>query len=200
VGVGYRFDGAIAGIGTASGARLVVGIWPTSPFGPVCDAMIQDADGRRMLLAPTVELGDFVAATYRFDVVRVEPLTLVAAGRVWTLDGPSLQLRFETGPRTALGQVLTAVPRPLARSRLWARAIDPVARAFRPGVRTAGTAGGGRREFYCALDEHRLIRASATLDGAPLGDLRPLVPPVSFGFGSTPARPSIVRVTTLIDE
>src|SRR5664279_3281856 len=28
-----QFDGAIAGMGTASGTRLVVGMWPLSPYG-----------------------------------------------------------------------------------------------------------------------------------------------------------------------
>ena len=48
-----RFDGAVAGIGTASGARLVVGMWPRSPDGSVTDVMIERADGHRILLAPS---------------------------------------------------------------------------------------------------------------------------------------------------
>ena len=35
------FDGAIAGMGTASGTRLVVGMWPLSPYGSVTDVMIE---------------------------------------------------------------------------------------------------------------------------------------------------------------
>src|SRR5688572_18537422 len=66
VGVRMRFNGWIAGLGTASGTRLVVGHWPDSPFGPVTDVMVEHADGRRVLLAETEELGRFVAETYSF--------------------------------------------------------------------------------------------------------------------------------------
>ena len=192
------FDGAIVGMGTASGTRLVIGIWAASPFGPVADAMIERADGERLLLAPTLEVADLIAATYRFDTVRIEPVTLRPGTDEWHFESPSLDLTFRTGLRTGLGRLLTAVPRPLARSRVWCRAIDPVARRIRPGVRTAGTAGGGRREYYSALDEHRVVGLQARLDGADLGALRPVAPPVRFGFGSAPVRPAIVRVTTRI--
>jgi hypothetical protein len=33
--------------------------------------MIERADGHRVLLAPTRAVGEFVAATYRFDEVRI---------------------------------------------------------------------------------------------------------------------------------
>jgi hypothetical protein len=67
------------------------------------------------------------------------------------------------------------------------------------GVRTRGTAGGGRREWYAALDLHRIAHIEASWAGTDLGGLRPVDPPVRFGFGSTPSRPSLVRVTTTID-
>ena len=66
-------------------------------------------------------------------------------------------------------------------------------------MRTVGSAGSGRREYYCARDEHALQQVEATWDGEPLGALRPVSPPVRFGFGSSPRRPAIVRVTTIID-
>jgi hypothetical protein len=80
------------------------------------------------------------------------------------------------------------------------RAINPIVRLLRPGVRTAGTAGRGRREFYCATDEHAHTAVHAVLSGVDLGELRPVSPPVQFGFGSAPARPSIVEVTTIIEQ
>jgi hypothetical protein len=194
-----RFDGAIAGIGTASGIRLVVGMWPVSPFGSVVDAMIERTDGSRLLIAPRPDVAAFIAATYNFDEVRIEPTSLQIVGRSWTIAAASLRVSIHTGRRTATGQLLSLVPRPLARSRWWCRAIDPIARRVRPGVRTFGTAGNGRREYYCALDEHSLTHVSAELDGADLGQLRAVTPPVRFGFGSTPSTPSLVRVTTLIE-
>jgi hypothetical protein len=194
-----RFDGAIAGVGTTTGTRAVLGMWPDSPFGPFVDAMIERPDGRRILIAPRPDVAEFVAATYRFDEIRVETTTLRIAGRTWSLRSRSLTVEFDVGRRTVIGVLLWLVPRGIARSRWWCRAIDPVARRLRQGVRTVGTAGGGRQEFYCALDEHAVTRVRAILDGADLGSLRAVAPPVRFGFGSTPRRPSLVRVTTLVD-
>lgn len=75
-----RFGGWIAGIGTTSGTRLVLGHWPGSPFGPVSDVMMEDPAGRRTLLATSAELAEFVAATYGFDGVRVVPVEVRRAG------------------------------------------------------------------------------------------------------------------------
>jgi hypothetical protein len=41
----WVFDGHIAGIGTASGLRAVVGIWQQSPFGPFADVMVVNWHG-----------------------------------------------------------------------------------------------------------------------------------------------------------
>lgn len=84
-----RFDGAITGAGTASGTRLVVGTWAHSPFGPIVDVMIEDADGTRALLAPTVEVAEFVAATYHFDAVRIESTALEVDGMARTVASSS---------------------------------------------------------------------------------------------------------------
>jgi hypothetical protein len=194
-----RFDGSIAGVGTSSGVRLVIGMWPQSPFGPIADVMIERPNGRRTLIAPTAEVGRFIAATYHFDDVRTEPVGLYVDGVARTVVATSLTLRFVVGGRTTLGRLLAAVPAPLARRRWFAQAVDPIARLARPGVRTAGTAGQGRREWYCAMDEHHITQVQATLDGADLGDLRRVEPSVRFGFASTPPSPSVVRVTTWVD-
>lgn len=198
------FDGAIAGLGTASGTRLVAGMWPVSPFGAIADVMVERPDGHRLLIAPTREVAEFVAGTYRFDEVRVEPTRLRIEPRdgtaTWSVTSASLSVEFDVGGRTALGSLLSLVPRALARARWWCAAIDPIARRVLSGVRTVGSAGGGRREYYAALDEHRVLAVRAVLDGTELGPLRPVTPPVRFGFGSTPARPSLVRVTTRVDD
>jgi len=192
------FDGAIAGMGTSSGTRLVVGMWPLSPFGHVTDVMIERADGHRILLAPTQELADFIATTYQFDEVRITPVLRVRDGKKWMVSTDELALTFDVGKRTALGVLLLLTPRRLARARWWASLQDPIARLVLDGVRTRGTAGGGRREWYAAQDLHTIRALSARLDGVDLGDLRPVSPPVRFGFGSTPEEPSMVRVLTTI--
>jgi hypothetical protein len=193
------FDGWIAGLGTTSGTRLVLGHWPRSPFGPVSDVMIERADGRRLLLAQTERLAEFVAATYHFDDVRIVSLDLRRDGGQWTLAAGPLDLEFQTGGRTALGWLLRAVPPALARQPAWVRAIDAPARLLLKGVRTHGSAGNGRYEWYGAQDLHPITAATATLDGQDLGALTAIDPPVRFGFGSTPPAPSLVRITTTVE-
>ena len=56
-----RFHGRIAGFGTESGVRLVVGMWPRSPLGSFADVMVERADGHRILLAPSDEVAEFDA-------------------------------------------------------------------------------------------------------------------------------------------
>ena len=196
-GVEY-FDGAIAGMGTASGARIVVGFWPGSPLGSFADVMFETAAGHRILLAPNQECADYVRQTYRFDEVWVVPVVYVREALSWQVSAGPLTLIFTTGKRGPLGWLLQAVPRSIARSRWWATLIDPVARVVMKGVRTRGTAGSNRSEWYSALDAHPIKSLSAYWKGDDLGELRPVDPPVTFGFGSTPVRPTLVRIRTTI--
>ncbi|MFF8595075.1 hypothetical protein ACF061_27220 [Streptomyces sp. NPDC015220] len=194
----WVFDGFIAGMGTASGTRIVLGHWTASPFGPVSDVMVERPDGHRVLLAPDPEAADFIARTYAFDEVRVEPVVVRAAAGSWTVAADSLSLRFTTGRRGLLGLLLSAVPRALAVSPRWIALVDRPARVLR-GVRTRGTAGGGRHEWYGARDLRPVVAATAAYEGADLGPLAPVAPAVRFGFGSTPRRPCVVRVTTTVE-
>ena len=194
----HRFEGHIAGVGTAEGTRLVLGHWPRSPFGPFADAMVERADGHRVLLAPDERVAEFVSATYRFDEVRLVPVQVRRAGAGWWVSAGPLTLWFEVGARAPLGHLLRLVPPVVARSRWWAHAVSPVARVVLPGVRTVGTAGGGRREWYGARDVHRVRTLRASWAGTDLGALRPVEPPPRFGFSSTPAEPSLVAVTSTV--
>src|SRR3954469_10725240 len=118
-----RFDGWIAGLGTSAGLRVVVGHWPRSPFGAFTDVMVEQADGHRVLLAPSSEVAGFVAATYLFDDVRVAPVRAQVDGTRWQVDAAPQVLGFPVGGRPPLGLLLRAVPRPLAMSRLWISAV-----------------------------------------------------------------------------
>ena len=193
-----RFRGRILGAGSTSGLRLVVGDWWDSPLGAFTDVMVATPDDRRVLLAPDDEVAHYVAATYSFDEVRVGPVALQVDDDVWRLDAGPLRCTIGLGGRTALGLVLRTVPERVGRSRAFARLCDPVARRLLPGVRTVGSAGGGRREYYGAHDQHRLTSLGGTWEGADLGALAPVSPAPRFGFSSTPVAPSLTRVTTTV--
>ncbi|WP_030665028.1 hypothetical protein [Streptomyces cellulosae] len=193
-----RFDGWIAGVGTSSGTRVVLGHWPRSPFGPFSDVMLERADGERLLLAPTRRTAEFVSGTYTFDAVRVVPIGVSVADDTWTVTAGPLHLRFTTGRRGLLGRFLCAVPGALAGRPAWSTLTDWPARVLLPGVRTRGTAGGGHREWYGARDLLPIRAVSGAFEGADLGVLAPVEPPVRFGFGSVPRRPALTRVTTTV--
>lgn len=195
---GDRFHGQIAGVGSESGVRLVVGRWHTTPLGAFADVMVERADGHRVLLAPSPEVAAFIEATYTFDEVRIEPVGVEVAGARWRVESPSLLLELTTGRRTGLGRLLALVPRRLATSPAWCTVTDPVARLVLRGVRTRGAARQGRREFYGATDAHTVDSVRGQFDGEGLGALRPVEPPCRFGFSSTPSRPSVTTVVTTV--
>ena len=193
-----RFDGWILGAGTASGTRVVVGHWPRSPLGPLSDVMVQRPDGARLLLAPTREAAEFIAATYAFDEVRLVPVVVQRPDpRTWVVTAGPLRLRVTTGCRPPLGRLLRAVPPLLARTPVWVGLLDRPARLL-TGLRTTGSAGNGRTEWYGVQDLHALAVVQARWEGESLGGLAPVDPPVTFGFGSVPPAPSVVRVRTTI--
>ena len=198
MGARRRFEGHIVGVGTTSGVRLVLGHWERSPLGSFSDVMVERADGHRLLLAPSTAVAEFVASTYAFDEVRVEPVTVSRDDGCWHVATPSLRLDVEQGSRTALGWLLRLVPRRVATSPLWATVTDPVARVVLRGVRTRGSAGQGRREFYGATDAHAVVAAAGRLEEVELGRLTAVEPPCRFGFSSTPRRPQVTTVTTTV--
>ncbi|GAA1186316.1 hypothetical protein GCM10009584_30540 [Ornithinimicrobium humiphilum] len=196
----WTFTGHILGVGTAGGVRLVVGTWDDSPLGAFADVMVEKVDGHRMLLAPSEQVAEFVSSTYSFDETRIEPVFVLRTPRRLEVRTRSLRLDAELGRRTVLGRLLRLLPRPLAAHPVVSTVTDPVARVVLPGVRTRGTAGNGRREYYGATDVRAVTDATATLDGVRLGALAPVDPPTRFGFSSTPRTPSLTRVVTTVVE
>ncbi|RJT79954.1 hypothetical protein D6T63_08610 [Arthrobacter cheniae] len=192
------FEGHIAGMGTASGTRLVIGRWDTSPFGAFTDVMMEDAAGRRTLLAPRQEIADYVGATYTFDDVLLSPITSTLTPHRLVVDAGDLQVLAEVGAVTLLGRLLGLVPSRLATHPRWLALINPVASLLVKGVATAGSAGHGRTEYYGVTSARAVSGATATWQGRDLGALAPVSPPVRFGFSSAPPRPQLVSVTTTI--
>lgn len=191
------FEGRIAGLGTSSGTRIVLGLWRRTPLGPFADAMIERADGERILIAPAREVAELIAGLYGFDRVLVEPLRARGVGRTLLVRSPALQLDVEVGRVSPLGVLLRSVPRPVARSWRFAAAVHPLARLLVPGAGTAGSAGGAR-EYYGVTDARGITAASGSFEGEDLGALTRLDPPVRFGFAQTPAAPTLVDVVTTV--
>ncbi len=192
------FTGRIAGVGTTSGIRLVVGMWQRSPFGTFADVMVEEPDGTRTLLAPSAEVAELISSTYSFDRVDILPVTASGRARVLYVRSSRLSVDLAIGRVSPLGVLLRFIPAPIARSWRWAALINPFARILVPGAQTAGSAGGGRREYYGVNDARAVTALTGRFDGRDLGDLAPLDPPVRFGFAQTPAAPTMVDVTTTI--
>ena len=154
-----RFVGEIAGVGTTSGSRLVIGRWPTSPFGSFADAMVEHADGHRVL--DRAEPGGRDLHRRRLRVRRGRGHRRRRRPRTGAAAVPRRPARRRA--RRSVGATRSAgrcVPcrAPIATSPTWATVVDPVARTVLRGVRTRGTTPGGD-EFYGATDRHRIVAA-----------------------------------------
>lgn len=194
-----RFHGAIAGIGSTSGIRIVVGRWDRSPWGAFADLMVETPAGHRILLAPTAQVAEFVSSTYTFDEIREEPVDVTDTADGWSVRTPSARLELAIGARTPLGRLLRLVPASLGTSPAWCAVTDPVARVALRGVRTRGSARGGRREYYGATEVRAVTAAAGAFDGVDLGRLADVRPPCTFGFSSVPPVPSVTRLVTTVD-
>ena len=187
--------GTISSAAFRSGDRLVVGHWPRSPLGPMCDVMWTDPDGQRTLLTPNHEIADFIAAIYEFDRICVGSLDVHSDGRTTTvagteLCGSALELRMTGGRRR---------PIPIRRPLPFTRFVEaPIARALM-GVEVFGTSPTGAREWYQASGWRWVTDATAAIDGHDLGPMVGFSAPVGVGFSEPPRRPSVVTVRVTID-
>ncbi|MDP8938213.1 MAG: hypothetical protein M3O23_10890 [Actinomycetota bacterium] len=162
-------------------------------MGPVDDLMWALPGGTRRLLVPTPEAGRFVSAVYGFDDTVVTPLRVRASGRGVSVHAPELRLELHLVAGWALR---VPVRRPPWFTR-WVEA--PVARRLL-GVRTWGVSPTGVQEWYQAVSYRPLAHGWASLDGRDLGPLRPVDPPVRFGFSEPPRRPSMVGVRPVLHD
>ncbi|MGE2717158.1 hypothetical protein ACQI4L_24140 [Mycolicibacterium litorale] len=178
--------------------RIVVGTWQRSPFGGFTDVMVQQPDEQRVLLAPDDVIAGFVSSTYHFDQVEVGPVAATLATDRLTVRSAALDLDVGIGGPAPLDRLLRLVPGRIATAPWWLRTIDPVASRLVRGVHTSGTAGNGRREYYGVRRSRRIVSSAGRYRDGDLGGVRPLWPPVAFGFASAPRRPQLVSVTTTI--
>jgi hypothetical protein len=178
---------------------MVIGSWLQSPFGGFADVMVQDADGQRILLAPTDQVAEFVSSTYYFDHVMVGPVSADHSADGFAVTAPGLTVTGRLGGSAPFDRLLRLVPGRVATAPAWLRTIDPVASRLISGVHTAGSARNGRREYYGVRRTRRITGIDGNFRGVDLDGLAPLDPPVRFGFSSAPALPQLVSVTTTID-
>jgi len=197
--VRQRFHGSIAGIGSTSGIRVVVGRWDRSPWGAFADLMVETPDGHRVLIAPSEQVAEFVDSTYTFDEIRQEPVTVTDTPDGWSVAAASAQVELSIGDRTPIGRLLRLVPGAIGTSPAWCALTDPFARVVLHGVRTRGSAKGGRREYYGATEVRAVTAARGSFDGIDLGRLAEVRPPCTFGFSSVPPAPSVTRLVTTVD-
>ena len=170
----------------------MVGTWEQSPLGRLDDLMWARPDGRRLLLAGTQQAADYVSAAYGFEEVVVGALRVDLRGRFLHLQAPERGLEVHL-----TGGVALRVP--WVRPAWFTRWVEgPIARRLL-GVDTYGVSPTGVREWYRAVSIRRVVAGWASVDGADLGHLGPIVPPTGFGFSEPPKFPSMVGVHPVLE-
>jgi hypothetical protein len=199
------FEGAITAAAFREGDAVVVGAWARSPLGRLVDVMWRDPAGRRVLLAPTEAAAAYVAGLYTFDEVRVVPVRGGVRGDEVDVQAGPLRLRAAVAPPDWRSWLFALRPRTLRRSPRWVELEDRLARPVvgrliggGAGVRAAGVAPGGQREWY-GVDDWRPLRwASLHVDGLDRGAMRDMPADLGVGLSAFPPTPASVRVGTMI--
>lgn len=202
-----RFAGCISAAGFASGDAVVVGAWASSPLGPLVDVMWVRPDGRRILLAPRTDAAAYIAALYAFDEVHVVPVTGGWDGAAMAVEAGPARVRIVAGPRDFRSWLFALRPAALLRRPAWVRLEEVLARPVvgrliggAAGVRAAGIAPGGQREYYGARDYRPAVGATLSINGRHAGAMRDLPDDLGIGLSSFPTRPAVVHVITTIER
>ena len=184
----YELRGRIAATGFASGDRVVIGMWDTTPIGPFADVMWALPDGTRVLHAAPRPAA-FITAVYQFDQVVHEEVRATFDGRTLRVGVAGFELAL-TG-----GASLPLPPRPAWVTRY---VEAPVARRLL-AVETFGTSPTGVDEWYRARSVRR-VHAVSVRGPRDLGPMAPLASPCGFGFSEPPRFPSITEVRPLLED
>ena len=200
-----RFEGAITA-GGFGGHRVVVGWWRRSPLGSFADVMWVDPAGRRVLLAPTGAVEEYLSGIYTFDDTTVLDVSVDATPRRLRVAAGPLEIVLRPGPRDWRSWVFAARPRLLRRSPAWLQVEDRLAGPLghlllggAPGVRVAGVTPDGRWEWYGVDDYRPVVGGGLRVDGRDAGPLEPLRGELGVGVSAFPTRPALVQLTTLIE-
>jgi hypothetical protein len=201
-----RFSGLIAAGGSTSGEQVVVGMWRRSPLGRAVDVMWVRPDGERILLAPSAAVADYVAGLYTFERVEVVAIRGGFDGRRVEVTAGPLAVTLEPGRRDLRSWLFALRPGSLRRSPAWIEVEDRLVAPLggpllggADGVRLAGRAPGGQREWYGIADYRPLASGRFEVAGADAGRLAPLRPGLGVGLSDFPTVPALVAVDTLIE-
>ena len=186
-----RVVGTISSAAFTSGDQFVVGHWPESPVGPICDVMWLDATGTRTLIASSDTAAEFITSIYAFDRVDVAVLRVRCEANTTTATSDELFIEM-------VGGRLRPVP---LRRPLWVtRYVEaPIARRLM-GVETYGTSPTGTREWYQTRGWRWVTTATGRHRGRDLGPMVEFNRPMNVGFSNPPTRGSIVSVAVSIEH
>lgn len=189
----FELVGVIGAAGFASGDRVVIGRWSSSPVGPMVDVMWAAPDGTRTLFAPRPEVAELITAVYDFDEVEVVSITSLGS------DDARIEVAFADREVRLVGGRARSIPFPWRPAWVTRLIEAPVAR-LAMGVRTYGVSSRGVREWYRSDRWRPVQEARAAVAGIDLGPLAPVDPPCRFGFSEPPRRPSITSVRPLLED
>lgn len=199
-----RFDGHIMGAAFASGHRIVVGRWFSSPFGGFSDVMWRDPDGRRTLMASDDAASSFITRHYSFEEVRVTPVEIFRSRDHIRVRAERIALDLTLAAPGPASTILRLQPRGLRTNRGWIRVQDTVGRPvlgpllFGGGsTHLVGRTRAGTREWY-AIHDFRRGQGRGALEDRDLGPVGPC-PPAGFGFSEFPDGAALTRVTSLFE-
>lgn len=210
-----EFEGLIAGAAFSAelspearspGETVVVGLWRSSPFGSFIDVMWVRGDGERVLLAPSPPVHEFLTSVYEFDRAEIVSVRGGWDGDAVRVEAGPVRLRLRAGRRDWRSWLFALRPRPLLRLPSWIALEDRIARPLvglvlggAPGVRAAGTAPGGQREWYGIQDYRPLVEGRLLLEGCDAGRLVELPASLGIGLSAFPSAPAVVHVLTIIE-
>jgi len=201
------FTGCIGAGRFASGDTVVAGCWRSSPLGRFVDVMWVRPDGERVLLAPSAAAAELVGGLYTFDRTTVVAICGGWDGGAVAVAAGPVRLRLVASDRDWRSWLFAARPRALRRRPAWLTLEDRLARPLvgrliggAEGVRAAGVAPGGAREWY-GVDDYRAVAwGSLEVAGRDGGALLPLPADLGVGLSAFPTRPAVVHVGTLVER
>jgi hypothetical protein len=185
------FEGRITSCGFISGDRLVIGYWKDSPFGSFSDIMWATSDGKKILIAPNQEIGDYISSMYEFDIVKIEEIKVEEDINQIKIDTKDISCHFEWGN----GISFLTKKRPL----WFVSSVEYLFGWLIFGTKTHGKTKNGKKEWYAVDRLSKLISAKAYINGDDLGEYTSFYPKANFGFSDPPKMPSSVLVRSHIE-